>query len=145
MTTNQLQQIKSAYDQLQGGISNPVKINEAYQQLPNMVEGSPMIAKIRAITRFMMLNYHDYLKIVDSPVEAIPVSQEDITESIGTIENKPKQSHQENLYNPDGSIMDFLTVEEQQDLKSKKAGTEFVVKKAPVKRRPAKKNLNNTK
>lgn len=129
MKLEHLNKIKSVYDALMAGISNPVKINEAYGYLPNYVENSPMIAKIRAINRFMMLSYHDELKVVDKEVqEEVTDAQvyEALTESIGTVENLPKQSHVE-----DNDIQEFLTKEEKQTLSSKKAGTEFKRTRSP--------------
>ena len=129
MNTEQLSIIKTAYDQIQGGISNPVKINEAYTYLPNMSEGSPMMAKIRAINRFMMLNYNDWLKEVQALAKNSESETQAVTESIGTIENKPKQTHKEEIPS-DEDIQSFLTQEEKDDLKQKLAGTALQVEKA---------------
>lgn len=157
MKTYELEKIKAVYDKLQGGLSNPIEITEAFQYLPNYSEGVPMIAKIRLINRFMMLDYADYLKTAESPEEATPVIPEAITDSVGTPENKQSQSHQEAVdddmafsrtakpvVNDEPEILEFLTAEETQDLKQKKSGTKLVTKKRQP-RKPVNKNINNTK
>lgn len=114
MKAEELIKIKQVYDQLNQGISNPIKINEVYSFLPNIQPNAPIRAKIVAINRFMMINYEDYLP------------QEPILESIGTIENKPKQSHSESNV---VEIQAFLTKDEQEDLQSPLAGTVLEISK----------------
>jgi len=124
MNKQELEIIKAEYDERQGGISNPLKTNQAYNLIPQCVENTPMAAKQRAINRFMMLSYNDY-------VNEIPA--EPITDSIGTAENLTNQSHSEDTKNNKSEsqdIMEFLTTEEAQDLASKTAGTELVTNKA---------------
>ena len=120
MNIEELKLIKAVHDGLQQGISNPLKINNAYDLLPNKMIGSPMRAKIMAINRFIMLSYQDVLKELQQvkPVE-IPV----IVESIGTIDNLPKQSHKESVNDDMAEMQTFLTAKEKQDLKSHLAGT----------------------
>jgi hypothetical protein len=118
MTIEQLLFIKSVYDGLSAGISNPININTAYGFLPNHSDGSPVRAKIQAITRFMMLSYYDHLAEVNKVVAPEP-----IVESIGTIENKPKQTHQESVDDDLGNIRGFLTAEQKEDLRTPLSNT----------------------
>ena len=135
MKAQELQYIKTTYDNLNAGISNPVHINTAYQYLPNYVENSPMIAKIRAINRFMMLSYFDELKHVETEtVEDYTNIDNTITDSIGTMENLPKQSHVEKVDVDD--IQAFLTADEKI---SKPAGTQFKRTRSPNGQRKARK------
>ena len=135
MTKDNLLKIKSVYDQLLQGISNPILINEAYALLPVSIEGTPMRGKIQAINRYVMFNYNSIMDELSRKVEPQP-----IIESIGTIENKPLQSHSEDnslmLDDPE-ELLAFLTENEKQDLKSDTAGTqlEIVDEKTGDKRR----------
>jgi len=125
MELKQLQLIKSVYDGLAQGVSNPIQINSAYGYLPNHIDGAPMRAKIQAITRFVMLNYADEIQaIAKAEKEAVQLS---IIESIGTIENQHKQSHKESVADDmateHNENRQFLTKEEKADLANPLTGT----------------------
>lgn len=135
MTKDNLLKIKTVYDQMLNGISNPVLINEAYTLLPVSIEGTPMRGKMQAINRYVMFNYNSIMAELSRKEEP-----EVIEESIGTIENKPLQSHSEDnnvVVEEQEELMTFLTEDEKQDLKSDTAGTqlEIVDEKTGSKRR----------
>lgn len=123
MTELQLQQIKEVYDMLQKGLTHPLKINQVYKYL-NTIQGMEVAqrVKILAINRFMMLNYQDCLNDLKKVQKAQEAQA--IEESIGTIENRDKQTHRETKGNDDQQdIQGFLSKEEKEDLKSDTAGT----------------------
>lgn len=131
MNRIQLAKVKAVYEGIQAGISNPFEINTVYTYLPNAMESTPMRAKIVAINRFMMLNYHDYLdKLKTEALFNIEDYQKTsgVVESIGTVENLSKHSHVETLNQEE--IQTFLTQEEKLDLESNQAGTVFEIKTA---------------
>lgn len=134
MTKEGLAQIKEAYDMLQKGLNNPQKINVAYKHL-NPIQGMevPIRVKIVAINRFMMLSYADALKELNKVVKP-PI----VEESVGIIENEKHYSHHENV-NQDVDILEFLTADEKQDLKSDTAGTTLEIVKDGKKKRTRKK------
>lgn len=145
MTIEELEKIKSVFDAVMAGVApSPHVIREAHDLLPNKVSVTNPPAMIRAINRFMMLQYHDFVKEAVS----VKVEAEPITEAIGTMENKPLQSHKE----ASDDLLSFLTEAEQNDLKQPLAGT-VLQKKTATKviatkrkpRQPVTKNLNNTK
>lgn len=148
MKLTELQQIKAVYDGINQGISNPILINTAYTYLNNTIDGAPIRAKIQAITRFMMLSYVEVLKEVLAQIEAshqqqILKSREESYKtqytpevdlgSIGTMETKPKQSHQESFDIND--IQDFLTKAEKESLSDNTSGTELIVERDGKKKR----------
>lgn len=120
MTELQLKVVAEVYDMLSKGLTHPQKISQAYQYI-NPMSGIevPQRAKILAINRFMLLSYADIQKQIKKEAEAV---KETITESIGTIENKDKQSHTEKV-DVDNNIQGFLTKTEKEELKSEFAGT----------------------
>lgn len=124
MTELQLKALKEVYDMLQKGLTNPLKINSVYKYI-NPMSGIevPQRAKIMAINRFMMLSYQDAL--ADLKKAQVKLQETKLEESIGTIENKEKQTHKEKV-NVDDKLQDiqgFLTKAEKEDLKSGEAGT----------------------
>jgi hypothetical protein len=129
MTKKQLDLIKSVYDGLAQGVSNTININTAYGYLPGKMEGAPMRAKIREITRFMMLSYSDAVNALK--VAETKSKEKELLDSVGTIENKHKQSHKESTNDDMADEIAknrmFLTKEEKEDLKGSKAGTKLVI------------------
>lgn len=148
MTKLQLELVVETYNQIQKGLIPTLKISQAYQYI-NPMQGIevPMRAKILAINRFMMLSYQD---VVNEMKKAEAREAEvKLEESIGTIENKDKHSHQEKVDVTDpNNINNFLTVYEKEELKSGQAGTtlEVVTADGKVKRTrtPKKKESKHT-
>lgn len=123
MTKLQLEAIAEVYNMLSKGLTHPQKINQVYQYI-NPMSGIevPQRAKILAINRFMLLSYADVQKQLK--VEEEVLEMEAITESIGTIENRDRQSHSEKTDNGDNQdIQQFLTKKEKSKLKEPEAGT----------------------
>lgn len=123
MTKLQLEAIVEVYNMLSKGLTHPQKINQVYQYI-NPMSGIevPQRAKILAINRFMLLSYADVQKQLK--VEEEVLEMEAITESIGTIENRDRQSHSEKSDNGDNQdIQQFLTKKEKSKLKEPEAGT----------------------
>lgn len=123
-TKLQLEAIKEVYEMIQRGMTHPVKISNAYKYI-NDIQGMevPMRAKIMAINRFMMLSFEEEWKLANKP--AVQPKPEVLEESIGTIENKSKHSHQESFGDDDElhNIQGFLSKDEKEELKSEFAGT----------------------
>lgn len=137
MKIEQLKVIKSVYDGLAQGISNPIQINTAYSFLPNHVDGSPVRAKIQAITRFMMLSYADELQAINKAEKE--AKQLTIEDSIGTIENKQSQSHKESISDDMATEHNenrmFLTKEEKEYLASNTSNTTLEIVNSDGKKR----------
>jgi hypothetical protein len=130
MTRLQLEAIVETYNMLEKGLTNPIKINQVYNYINPMVGVDvPIRAKIMAIKRFMIVNYNDVMRDLATP--KIEETQ-DIVDSMGTMENKPFQSHTEATTHDVASedMSGFLTTEEKQDLKSEETGTVFEVRHA---------------
>ena len=148
MTKLQLELVAETYNQIQKGLIPTLKINQAYQYINPMIGMEvPIRAKILAINRFMMLQYQDVINEMKK-AEA-KEAEVKLEESIGTIENRDRQSHQENVDVTDpNNINNFLTVYEKEDLKSGEAGTtlEVVTADGKVKRTrtPKKKESKHT-
>lgn len=129
MERKQLQEIKEMYDMLNKGLTNPLKTNTVYQYLQPM-QGIevPIRVKINAINRFMMLNYRDeYDAMVNREKQIDMPSQPILTnnESIGSVENKDKQSHTEDI----NDVKNFLTKSEKESLKDNQSGTQLNIHK----------------
>lgn len=125
MTKLQLEAIVEVYNMLSKGLTHPQKINQVYQYI-NPMSGIevPQRAKILAINRFMLLSYADVQKQLK--VEEEVKEMEAITESIGTIENRDRQTHSEGNNSSQGDnqdIQQFLTKKEKSKLKEPEAGT----------------------
>lgn len=118
MNREQLDQIKEIYDMMNRGLTNPIKINNAYKLInPNFTSDPPTRAKINGINRFMMLNYRDEYDAMRAKEEyelKTDIVKIDLPEdySIGTIDNKPFQSHSEEI----NENRSFLTAEQKQEL-----------------------------
>lgn len=131
MNKSQLIEIRDVFNDIQKGISNPIKINSAYKHI-EVVEGMEVgqQVKIRAISRYCMLNYYE----METQINAVDVVEPEYVfpESYGTVENKPQHSHTEDTVSHSEAHDDlgtFLTREEKDALKSKETGTQFVIEK----------------
>ena len=153
MTKLQLELVAETYNQISKGLIPTLKINQAYQYINPMIGMEvPIRAKILAINRFMLLQYEDVVKEMKKAeaLEAEVKEMEAITDSMGTFENKNRQSHSEKTDNGDNQdIRGFLTVYEKEELKSDESGTVLEVVSAEGKktrtRTPKKKETKHTK
>ena len=130
MNKSQLIEIRDVFNDIQKGISNPVKINAAYKHL-QVIEGMEVAqqVKIRAISRYCMLNYYDMEKQINA-IDVIEPEQV-FNESYGTNENKPQHSHSETVTHDEAhdDMGLFLTREQKETLKSPKGRTKLDVKR----------------
>lgn len=132
MTNIQLALIAEVADMLHKGMNNPIKINQAYKYInPSQNMEVPIRVKMNAVNRYMAFNYDDELKRLQKENEKYDKEVEKVfpnfySESIGTVENKHKQTHIENL---DIEINQFLTKAEKEDLANNESGTKLVVKR----------------
>ena len=132
MTYEDLKIIHDAWAQMEGGISNPIAINKAYESLPNHIigTGAPMVAKIRAITRFMMLQYEDEMKQVQKSKTVPYAKDQDTTETNVPVDSPSVSPSKTSTPNEDLLPQDFLTKKEKEKLAGS-SGTKLVGRGRP--------------
>lgn len=99
MTKLELKQIRDFYEQvILQGIILPLEINKIYKYIhPNELTPERWAYKIkqRAISVFVQNKQWETLKILEDLFDEKPLPEDELNESIGTIKNKDKWSHQE--------------------------------------------------
>ena len=138
MNRQQLHKIKEIYDMLERGLTHPLKATEAFLFIqPEATHDTPMRVKQNTIQRFMMLSYRDeYDAMVRQ--EKIDAILPPLQDSVGTVENLPKQTHKEGMTDIQ-DIQGFLTKAEKQDLAQQTSGTQLVIETSDGKKKRSRK------
>jgi len=126
MTNLQLELIAEVADMLHKGMTNPVKINQAYKYInTSMSMEVPIRVKMNAINRYMVFNYDDELKRLKHENDKFENETIQIDLFDQPMDDKKNKNHSENL---DVDLSEFLTKDEK-DLSKNKKGTEFIIKR----------------
>ena len=123
MNRQQLNQIKEIGDMLNKGQTHPIKITQAFLIIqPDANEDTAMRVKINTINRFMMLSFRDEWDAMTGKEAVDAILPPLDLGSIGTMENKDKQSHKEEPFDIQ-DIQGFLTKAEKNSLKEESSNT----------------------